>query len=112
MILAAIAQYLLFIGTLAWLNLIVWAVIAISIGLALRDWAMTTSVCAVLGFSIVLAYSIMGYKATAPISTALPVFTVLAFSGALGMVAAGALGQMLRRLIRSSAKRHYEPTTR
>ena len=109
-ILAAIAQYLLFVGTLAWLNLIVWTIVAISIGLALRDWAMTTSVCAVLGFSIVFAYSIMGYKATAPLSTALPVFAVLAFIGALGMVTAGALGHLPRRIIRSAAKRHNEPT--
>ena len=101
--LAAIAEFAFFVGPLAWLNLVFWALIAIVLGFVLRTWAMAIAVCAVLGFTIVVSYSIMGYHGTAPLSNALSVFAVLGVAGAIGMAAAGAAGHLVRRLRHSPA---------
>ena len=101
-ILAAVAQYLFFVGALAWVNLVVCTIIAISVGVTLHSWAMTISFCAVIGFSIVFSYSMAGFHANAPLLTAVPLFAVLAIAGAFGMSAGGAVGHLLRRLGNSS----------
>jgi hypothetical protein len=96
--LAVIAQYLFFVEPPAWLNLVVWTIIAVSVGMTLRTWAMTISICAVIGFSIVFTYSMTGYHANAPLLAAVPLFALLAIAGAIGMAAGGAIGHLLRRL--------------
>lgn len=87
--LAAIAQFAFFVGPFAWLNLVFWALIAIVLGFILRTWATAIAVCAVIGFTIVVSYSIMGYHGSAPLSKALPAFAVLGVTGAIGMAAGG-----------------------
>ncbi|NEN04683.1 hypothetical protein G3T36_02255 [Diaminobutyricibacter tongyongensis] len=95
--LAAIAEFAFFVGPLAWLNLVFWGLIAIVLGFVLRTWAMAIAVCAVLGFTIVVSYSIMGYHGSAPLSNALSAFAVLGVAGAIGMAAAGAVAHLLRQ---------------
>ncbi|MFI5062145.1 MAG: hypothetical protein ACHP7F_11905 [Actinomycetales bacterium] len=95
--LAAVAEFAFFARPLAWLNLVFWAIIAIVFGFVLRTWPMAIAVCAVLGFTIVVSYSIMGYHASAPLSKALFAFLVLGVVGAIGMGAGGAVGHLVRR---------------
>jgi hypothetical protein len=103
-LLAVIAGYWFFLGNLAWLNLVLWALIAVVIGAALRTWGITNAVCAVLGFSIVVTYSLLGYGGVAPLYTVLPAFGLFGIFGAIGMTAGGAVGHLLRRL-RGGARR-------
>jgi hypothetical protein len=104
-LLAVIAGYWFFLGSLVWLNLVLWALIAVMIGAALRTWPITIAVCAVLGFSIVVTYSVLGYAGAAPLYTVLPAFAVLGIGGALGMTGGGTVGQLLRRLQRRLTRR-------
>ena len=96
-VLAAVAEFAFFVAPFAWLNLVFWAIIAIAIGFVLRTWAMAIAVCAVLGFTIVLGYSVMGFHGSAPLVNAFPAFAGLGVVGAIGMGAAGAIGHLLRR---------------
>ena len=105
-VLAAIAHYWFFVGTFAWVNLVLWAIIAIAVGAAARTWAMTISVSAIIGFCIVLVYSLLGYHATAPLPTVEPAFAVLSIVGALGMAVASATGHQLGQLGKGGRGHH------
>lgn len=98
--LAALASFVFFVGTLASLNLVVWAVIGLGIGLIARTWRQTILDCAIVGFTIVVSYSILGYQGAASLVTAIPVFALIALAGAVGMAAAGAIGHLVRLGIR------------
>jgi len=102
--LAAIAEYLFFVGHAAWLNTIVWAVIGIALGALSRRWSTAIWVDAVVGFAIVFSYSVMGYQGAAPLLTALLPFALIGLVGAAGMAAAGAIGFALRRLFTRTKK--------
>lgn len=99
-VLAFVAGFWFFLGSLVWLNLVLWAVIAVALGAALRSWFDTIAACAILGFSIVVSYSILGYGGVAPLATVLPAFGLFGIFGAIGMTAGGSLGHLLRRLRR------------
>src|SRR3954467_13034995 len=75
--LAAIAEYLFFVGHAAWLNTVVWAVIGIAVGALSRRWSTAIWLDAVVGFAIVFSYSVMGYQGTAPLLNALPAFALI-----------------------------------
>ena len=100
--LAAVAEFLFFVGHAAWVNLIVWAVIGIALGALSRRWSTAIWMDAVVGFAIVFSYSVMGYQGAAPLTAALAPFALIALLGAAGMAAAGvvgfALGFAVRRL--------------
>lgn len=96
--LAAVAEFLLFVGPGSSLNLVVWAVIGIALGALSRRWSTAIWVDAVVGFAIVFSYSIMGYQGSAPLMTALAPFALIALGGAAGMAAAGAAGFAVKRL--------------
>lgn len=96
--LAAVAEFLFFVGHAAWLNTIVWAVVGIAVGALSSRWSTAIWVDAVLGFAIVFGYSAMGYHGSAPLVTALAPFAVIALVGAAGMSAAGAAGFAVKRL--------------
>lgn len=104
MVLALVAHYWFFTGTVAWMNLVLWGAIAVSIGLASRSWRTTILACAISGFAIVFTYSIAGYQGNAPLPRALPAFLVLAIVGAAGMATGGAFGHLLRGLGRGSTR--------
>lgn len=97
---AAIAEFAFFVGSTAWLNLFVWAGAGIAIGAAAGAWSRAIWFNAILGFALVLSYSIMGYRAAAPLLGAIVPFIVIALFGALGMATAGIVGQAIRRLRR------------
>jgi hypothetical protein len=97
--LAAVAEFLFFVGHLAWLNLVVWAVVGLALGALSKRWSTATWVDAVVGFAIVFSYSVMGYQGRAPLLSALVPFALLALGGALGMAVAGAAGFGVRRLL-------------
>ncbi len=97
--LAAVAEFVFFVGHFAWLNLVVWAVVGIALGALSRRWSTAIWVDAVVGFAIVFSYSVMGYQGSAPLLNALAPFALIALGGALGMAAAGAAGFGLRRLV-------------
>lgn len=97
--LAAIAEYLFFVGHAAWLNTIVWAVIAIALGALSKRWSTAIWVDAIVGFAIVFSYSVMGYQGAAPLVSALAPFAVIGLVGAAGMAAAGAAGHAIKRLV-------------
>jgi hypothetical protein len=103
-LLAAVAEYLFFVGDLAWLNLVVWAAVGVAVGAASRRWSTALWMDALLGFTLVLSYSIMGYRAGAPLLGALLPFAAIALIGAFGMAGAGAVGHALRRF-RSARRR-------
>ena len=103
--LAAIAEYLFFVGHAAWLNTIVWAVIGLAIGALSKRWSTAIWVDAVVGFAIVFSYSVMGYQGAAPLLNALLPFALIGLLGAAGMAVAGALGFGLRRLVGTSRAR-------
>jgi len=96
--LAAVAEFVFFVGHAAWLNLVVWAVIGIALGALSSRWSTAIWVDAVLGFAIVFGYSVMGYQASAPLPTVLAPFALIALAGAAGMAAAGAAGFAVKRL--------------
>jgi len=100
--LAAIAEYLFFVGHAAWLNTVVWAVIGIALGSLSRRWSTAIWVDAVVGFAIVFGYSVMGYQGAAPVLNALVPFALIGLAGAAGMAAAGALGFGAKRLLTRS----------
>jgi len=102
--LAAIAEYLFFVGHAAWLNTIVWAVVGIALGALSRRWSTAIWVDAVVGFAIVFSYSVMGYQGAAPLLNALVPFALIGLVGAAGMAAAGAFGFALRRLFTRTKK--------
>jgi hypothetical protein len=97
--LAAVAEFLFFVGHLAWLNLVVWAVVGLALGALSRRWSTAIWVDAVVGFAIVFGYSVMGYQGSAPLLNALGPFALLALGGALGMAVAGVVGFAVRRLL-------------
>lgn len=103
-LLAAVAQFVFFVGAAAWLNLIVWAVTGLAIGAASRRRSTAVWVDAVLGFTIVVGYSIMGYASSAPVLGALAPFALIAVLGALGMAATGLAGHSCRRLLHAGAQ--------
>jgi hypothetical protein len=90
--LAAVAEFLFFVGPLAWLNLVVWAVVGLALGALSRRWTTAIWVDAVVGFAIVFSYSVMGYQGSGPLLNALVPFALLALGGALGMAVAGVVG--------------------
>src|SRR4051794_12754700 len=90
--LAAVAEYLFFVGHAAWLNTIVWAVIGIALGALSTRWSTAIWVDAVVGFAIVFSYSVMGYQGAAPVLGAVAPFALIGLVGAAGMAIAGALG--------------------
>jgi hypothetical protein len=108
-LLATVAEYLFFVGDLAWLNLIVWAAVGVVIGAASLRWSTALWMDALLGFTLVLSYSIMGYQASAPLLGALLPFAAIALIGALGMAGAGAVGHALRGLGIASSPRGRGP---
>jgi hypothetical protein len=100
MALAAIAYFLFFLAPLAGLNLIVWAIVAFAIGFFDRTWRMTIVDCAIVGFSIVFSYSILGYQGAGSLLAAIPAFALIAVAGAAGMTAAGAISHLVRSRMR------------
>ncbi|MEO6532028.1 MAG: hypothetical protein ABIO06_00485 [Pseudolysinimonas sp.] len=100
-VLAAIAYYLFFTGSWAWLNLIVWAVVAATTGFILRTWRLSILDCAIIGFAIVFTYSILGYQGSSSLLAVLPAFALIALVGALGTTAMGLVGQLVRRRTRT-----------
>src|SRR5436309_1830621 len=96
--LAAVAEYLFFVGPGSSLNLVVWAVIGIALGALSTRWSTAIWVDAVVGFAIVFSYSVMGCQGAAPLITALAPFALIAVVGAAGMAAAGALGFAVKRV--------------
>jgi hypothetical protein len=97
--LAAVAEYLFFVGRGSWLNLVVWGVVGLAIGALSTRWSTAIWVDAVVGFAIVFTYSVLGYQGVAPLVGALAPFAAIALVGAAGMAAAGAAGFGLRRLM-------------
>ena len=97
--LAAVAEFLFFVGPGSWLNLIVWAVVGLALGALSRRWSTAIWVDAVVGFALVFGYSVMGYQASAPLLNALAPFAMIALVGAVGMAGAGAAGFAVRRLV-------------
>lgn len=97
--LAAVAEFLFFVGHAAWLNLLVWAAIGIALGALSRRWSTAIWVDAVVGFAIVFGYSVMGYQGSAPLVNALAPFALLGLVGSAGMAAAGAVGRAARRAL-------------
>ncbi len=97
--LAAIAEFLFFVGHFAWLNLVVWAVVGLALGVLSRRLSTAIWVDAIVGFAIVFSYSVMGYQGSAPLLNALVPFALIALGGALGMAVAGAAGFGVRRLV-------------
>ena len=97
--LAAVAEFLFFVGPGSWLNLVVWAVVGLALGALSRRWSTAIWADAVVGFAIVFGYSVMGYQGSAPLLDALAPFALIALGGALGMAVAGAAGFGLRRLL-------------
>ena len=97
--LAAVAEFLFFVGHFAWLNLVMWAVVGLALGALSRRWSTAIWVDAVVGFAIVFSYAVMGYQGSAPLLNALAPFALIALGGALGMAVAGAAGFGLRRLV-------------
>jgi hypothetical protein len=98
-VLAAVAEFVFFVGHAAWLNLVVWAVIGLGLGALSKHWSTAIWVDAVVGFAIVFSYSMMGYQGSAPLISALAPFALIALVGAAGMGVAGAAGFGLRRLL-------------
>jgi hypothetical protein len=96
--LAAVAEFLFFVGHAAWLNLVVWAVIGLAIGALSKRWSTAIWVDAVVGFAIVFSYSVMGYQGSAALVTALAPFALIGLVGAVGMGVAGAVGFAVRRV--------------
>ncbi|MDP9095980.1 MAG: hypothetical protein M3N26_05410 [Pseudomonadota bacterium] len=103
-LLATTAHLFFFAGDIAWLNLIVWAVVGLAMGAASRRRSTAIWVDAVIGFTIVFSYSIMGYASNAPLLGALAPFALVALLGALGMAAAGLTGHSCRRPLHAAAK--------
>jgi len=97
--LAAVAEYLFFVGRGSSLNLVVWGVVGLAVGALSRRWSTAIWVDAVVGFAIVFTYSVLGYQGAAPLLGALVPFAGIALVGAVGMAAAGAAGFAVRRLI-------------
>jgi hypothetical protein len=97
--LAAVAEFLFFVGHFAWLNLVMWAVVGLALGALSRRWSTAIWVDAVVGFALVFSYSVMGYQGSAPLLNALAPFALIALVGAIGMAVAGAAGFGLRRLV-------------
>jgi hypothetical protein len=97
--LAAVAEFVFFVGNAAWLNLIVWAVLGLALGALSRRWSTAIWVDAVVGFALVFSYSVMGYQGNAPLLDALAPFALIALVGAIGMAVAGVVGCAIRRLV-------------
>jgi hypothetical protein len=97
--LAAVAEYLFFVGRGSSFNLVVWGVVGLVIGVLSRRWSTAIWADAVVGFAIVFTYSVLGYQGVAPLLGALLPFAGIALVGAAGMAAAGAAGFGIRRLV-------------
>jgi len=97
--LAAVAEYLFFVGRGSSFNLVVWGVVGLVIGVLSRRWSTGIWADAVVGFAIVFTYSVLGYQGVAPLLGALLPFAGIALVGAAGMAAAGAAGFGIRRLV-------------
>jgi len=97
--LAAVAEYLFFVGRGSWLNLVVWGVVGLALGALSKRWSTAIWVDAVVGFAIVFTYSVLGYQGAGPIIGALAPFALIALVGAAGMAASGAAGFALRKLV-------------
>jgi len=95
--LAAVAYFVFFVGSWAWLNLLVWAAVGCVVGRIARTWPAAVVNSAAVGFTIVLSYSIMGYQGEAPLRSEILPFSIIAVLGAVGMAVAGALGHLSRR---------------
>ncbi|MEO8529455.1 MAG: hypothetical protein ABI435_10285 [Pseudolysinimonas sp.] len=103
--LAAVAYYLFFVPPLAGFNLIVWALVALAIGLIVHSWGLVILDCAITGFTIVLTYSILGYQGADPLPSAIPIFVLIALVGALGMTVVGTAAHLVQtRIKRRPAK--------
>lgn len=98
--LAALAYFVFFVTPLASLNLVVWAVVAGVIGFVAPTRRLAILDSAIVGFSIVFSYSILGYQGSASLLSAIPVFALLAVAGALGMVAVAAIVHLIRSRVR------------
>lgn len=97
-LLAVVAYFLFFKAPVAWINLVLWTLIAVAMGWRVRSGLYALIGSAVMGFCIVFVYSMLGYAAAAPIIHALPVFAMLGIVGAIGMAAASSLSYWIRTL--------------
>lgn len=97
--LAAVAEYLFFVGPGSWFNLVVWAAVGIVVGALSRRWSTAIWMDAVVGFAIVFTYSVLGYRGAAPLAGAVLPFAGIALVGAAGMAVAGIVGSAMRRLV-------------
>jgi len=102
--LAAVAEYLSFVGRGSWLNLVVWGLIGLALGALSKRWSTAIWVDAVVGFAIVFTYSVLGYQGAAPLIGALLPFALIALVGAAGMAVAGAAGFGIRKLVTRGAR--------
>ena len=104
--LALVAYFLFFHGPLVWLNLVVWALVTGIIGFRSTTWRMSIIDSAVVGFAIVLSYSILGYQGASSLITAIPAFAAIALVGAVGTTAMGVLGHFVRTRLRPASAAH------